>query len=156
MPKLASAPALLIAATLALSACGGGGGSSSSATTSGGGGGGGGGGATSTAAGGGGGGGGGAASTVKISASPSQLAYQEKSASTKAGNVTVDFDNPDSAIGHDVCIEDSSGKTVGCTSIVTGSSTSKSFGNLKAGNYTFYCSVDSHRQAGMEGTLKVQ
>ena len=153
MPKLASAPALLIAATLALSACGGGGSSSSPATSGGGGGGGGGGGASKAA---GGGGGGGASSTVKISASPSQLAYQEKSATTKAGNVTVAFDNPDSAIGHDVCIEDSSGKTLGCTSIITGSSTSKSVGNLTAGTYTFYCSVDSHRQAGMEGTLKVQ
>jgi plastocyanin len=155
MPKLASAPVLLVAATLALAACGGGGGGGSSqATTSGGGGGGG--GATTPAGGGGGGGGGGASSTVKISASPSQLAYQEKSVSTKAGNVTVSFDNPDSAIGHDVCVEDSSGKTLGCTSIVTGSSTSKAFSNLTAGSYTFYCSVDSHRQAGMEGTLKIQ
>jgi uncharacterized cupredoxin-like copper-binding protein len=27
--------------------------------------------------------------------------------------------------------------------------------NLKAGKYEFYCPVDGHRQAGMEGTLTV-
>jgi plastocyanin len=151
MQKLAVTLAVTLVTALGLAACGGGGGgSSSAATTSGGGGGGGGSTAagTSTAAGGG--------STVKISAAPSQLAFQQKSVSAKAGNVTVSFDNPDSAIGHDVCIEDSSGKLLGCTSIVTGSSTSKSFGNLKAGSYTFYCSVDAHRQAGMQGKLAVQ
>jgi plastocyanin len=150
MHKLAVTLAVTLISAIALAACGGGGGggSSSAATTSGGGGGGG----TSSAAAGGGGGG----STVKISADPSgQLAYQQKSVSTKAGNVTVDFTNQ-APLGHDVCVQDPSGKELGCTSIVTGSSTSKTLSNLKTGSYTFFCSVDGHEAAGMKGTLKVQ
>ena len=33
--------------------------------------------------------------------------------------------------------------------------TSKASGDLKAGSYEFYCPVDSHKQAGMKGTLTV-
>ena len=155
MPKLASAPVLLVAATLALAACGGGGGSSSSSNTSGGGGGGGGGATSTSSGGGGGGGGGGAASTLKVSADPSgQLKFEQSSLSTKAGSVNVDFTNQ-APLTHDFCVQSSSGSQLGCTDQISGSSTSKTF-NLKPGTYTFYCSVDGHEAAGMKGTLKVQ
>jgi plastocyanin len=148
MRKLVVTFALIGAAALALAACGGSSSSSSSAP------------ANTSAGGGGGGGGGGAAagggSTVKISADPSgQLAFQQKSVSAKAGNVTVDFTNQ-APLGHDVCVQDSSSKELGCTSVITGSNTSKTFNNLKPGSYTFFCSVDGHEAAGMKGTLKVQ
>jgi uncharacterized cupredoxin-like copper-binding protein len=32
---------------------------------------------------------------------------------------------------------------------------SKASAELKAGKYEFYCPVDGHKQAGMEGTLTV-
>jgi plastocyanin len=93
---------------------------------------------------------------VKISADPSgQLAYQQKSVTAKAGNVTVDFTNQ-APLGHDVCVQDSSGKELGCTSVISGSTTSKALKGLKPGSYTFFCSVDGHEAAGMKGTLKVQ
>jgi plastocyanin len=155
MPKLASAPVLLVAATLALAACGGGGGSSSSSNTSSGGGGGGGGGGAAAGGGGGGAGGGGTSSTLKVSADPSgQLKYEESSLTAKAGSVNVDFTNQ-APLTHDFCVQSSSGSKLGCTSPIQGSSTSKAF-NLKPGTYTFYCSIDGHEAAGMKGTLKVQ
>jgi len=162
MRKLIVILALTAAAALTLAACGGSSSSSSSTSSSGGGGGG-----AAAGGGGGGGGGGGAAagggggataaggSTVKISADPSgQLAYQQKSVSAKAGKVTVDFTNQ-APLAHNVTIADPSGKILGATNTITGSTASASV-NLKPGTYTFYCSVDSHEQAGMKGTLKVQ
>src|SRR5215217_8859861 len=126
---------LLAALTLALAACGGG--SDESATTS----------STATTSAGGGGGG----STVKIAADPSgALKFDTTSLEATAGNVTIDFTN-DSSISHDVKIEGNGVSGEG-TDEVTGGSTSATL-DLKPGTYTFFCSVDGHRAAGMEGAL---
>lgn len=101
------------------------------------------------------GGGGGAGTALKFEADPSgALAYTTTEASTGAGNVTLEFDNPQ-AVPHDVAIEESGGKTVGQTDLITESSTSTTV-DLKPGDYTFYCSVPGHREAGMEGRLTVK
>jgi uncharacterized cupredoxin-like copper-binding protein len=101
------------------------------------------------------GGGGGGASTLKFEADPGgELAYTTTSASTKAGEVTVEFDNPQS-LTHDVAIEDSSGGEVGKTELIADGSDSTTV-ELEPGTYTFYCSVPGHREAGMEGTLTVK
>jgi plastocyanin len=101
-------------------------------------------------------GGGGGGSTIKLSADPSQIAYATNSLSAKTGNVTIDFDNPNQAIPHDVCVDSPSGDELGCSDVVTGSTSTLDLSNLKPGKYTFFCSVDSHQQAGMQGTLTVQ
>ena len=122
---------VLAALVLALSACGGG--SSSSSTTP----------ATT------GGGGGGGGSTVQISADPSgALKYEQTDVSATAGSITIDFTNM-SSLPHYVTIEGDGG-----TDQITGSTTSTTV-DLEAGTYTFFCSVDGHRAAGMEGTLTV-
>ncbi len=119
---------------LALSACGGG--SSSSSTTP----------ATT------GGGGGGGGSTVQISADPSgALKYEQTDVSATAGSITIDFTNM-SSLPHDVTIEGNGAS--GGTDQITNSSTSTTV-DLEPGTYTFFCSVDGHRAAGMEGTLTV-
>ena len=103
-------------------------------------------------------GGGGAAgggSTVDISTpSGSDLAFDQKSASAKAGSVTVDFDNKQ-PLQHDVAVADSSGKILGQTDLVS-SGTANATVNLQPGTYTFYCTVPGHREAGMQGTLTVK
>jgi len=81
------------------------------------------------------------------------LAYEEDSAETEAGTVTVELDNP-SSTPHDVQIEGPDGD-LGGTETVTGDTTSATV-ELEPGDYTFYCSVSGHRDAGMEGPLTVE
>lgn len=90
-----------------------------------------------------------------VAADPSgQLAYTETEISVPAGSVTVDFENP-AAIGHDVVVEDADANELLRTDVITESSATAT-GELEPGTYTFYCSVDAHREAGMEGTLTVE
>jgi uncharacterized cupredoxin-like copper-binding protein len=104
---------------------------------------------TSSAAGGGGGG-----STIKLGADPGgALKFDKTQLTAKAGNVTIDFDNP-SQTPHAVEVE-GNGLEDKSSETVTGSSTTLKLGNLKPGKYEFYCPVDGHKQAGMKGTLTV-
>jgi plastocyanin len=105
---------------------------------------------TTEAAGGTGGGG-----TVAISADPGgELAYEQDSVSAPAGPVTIEFDNP-ASIGHDVVVEDDAGNELARTDVISGDTTTAE-GEFEAGDYTFYCSVPGHREAGMEGTFTVE
>jgi plastocyanin len=132
---------VLAASVLALAACGGGGGSTSASTT------------PPAATGGGSTGGGGGGSTVKITADPSgALKYTESQVEATAGSVTIDFTNM-SSVPHNVTIEGNGAS--GGTDTITGSSASTTV-DLQPGTYTFFCSVDGHRQAGMEGKLVVK
>jgi len=100
-------------------------------------------------------GGGGGGSTVDISTpSGSDLAFNQKSVSAKAGSVTIDFDNVQS-LQHDVKVEDSSGQEIGGTDLVS-SGTATATVDVQPGTYTFFCSVPGHREAGMQGTMTVK
>jgi plastocyanin len=148
MKKVAALLVLALAA-IALVACGGGDSSESTPTT-----------AETTAESTGGGGsegsGGGGGSVVEIEAAPgAELAYVQKEAKAKAGQVSIDFNNPQT-LSHDVAVEDSSGKELGKTELVADGSSTGTIGNLKPGKYTFFCTVPGHREAGMEGTLVVE
>ena len=97
---------------------------------------------------------GGKAQTLKIAADPSgALKFDKSSLTAKAGKLTIVMDNP-SDVPHAVEIEgmgvEAKGETVGKGGV------SKASADVKPGTYDFYCPVDGHRQAGMEGTLTVK
>lgn len=88
---------------------------------------------------------------VDIPTDPSgQLAYKFKSATAKAGKVTVESKN-DASVPHNIALQ---GGPSG--PIVQGGGVSKITATLKPGSYTFYCAVPGHEQAGMKGTLTVK
>jgi plastocyanin len=100
-------------------------------------------------------GGGGGASTVDVSAAADgSLAFDQTDLTTKAGAVTINFDNP-ATLTHDVKVEDSSGAELGGTDLVSQGDATATV-DLQPGTYTFFCSVPGHREAGMEGTLTVK
>jgi plastocyanin len=97
---------------------------------------------------------GGAAQTLKLAADPGgALKFDKSSLSAKAGKVTIVLDNP-SSLPHAVEIEgngiEESSSTIGK------GETTKVSATVKAGTYEYYCPVDGHKAAGMEGTLTVQ
>jgi plastocyanin len=95
------------------------------------------------------------AATFDVEADPSgALAYTTDEAESEAGKVTVNFTNS-SPVPHDVRIEDSGGKDIGGTEVLSEGNESTKV-DLKAGEYTYFCSVPGHRQGGMEGTLTVK
>lgn len=89
---------------------------------------------------------------LKLAANPGgALSYDTTTLHAKPGKVKLEFTN-DSPISHNVTVGE--GGSVGATPTFTGGTKSVTL-DLKAGTYTFYCSVPGHQQAGMQGTLTV-
>jgi mono/diheme cytochrome c family protein len=82
-----------------------------------------------------------------------QLAYITKQATAPAGPLEIDSKNA-ASIPHDIAIEGPGANAKGKE--VQGGGTSTIKVTVKAGKYTFYCSVPGHREGGMEGTLTVK
>jgi plastocyanin len=91
--------------------------------------------------------------TLQLKASPTELAFDKTSLTSKPGKVTIDFDNP-AALEHNVAIEQD-GEEIAASETITEGKTSVS-ADLAPGTYTFLCTVPGHAEAGMEGTLTVK
>jgi plastocyanin len=99
-------------------------------------------------------GGGGGGGVIRVEADPGgDLAFVQKSLTAKPGRDTIEFTNG-SSLPHDVKIE-KDGEEIGGTKVVTDGNAEATV-NLDAGEYTYFCSVPGHRQAGMEGDLTVE
>ena len=88
---------------------------------------------------------------LTLAADPQQLKFDKDKLTAPAGKVTITMTNP-SPLQHDVAIKggaSAKGETVG----QGGKSTVTV--DLKPGKYTFYCSVDGHEAAGMNGELDI-
>jgi plastocyanin len=98
------------------------------------------------------GGGGGGATKLKLTADPDGgLTFDKTELTAKPGKVTITMDNP-SDVPHAVEVE---GNGVEEETKTLTNGTADVTVDLKAGKYEFYCPVDGHKEAGMEGTLTV-
>ena len=97
-----------------------------------------------------------ASSSLSIAADPSgALKFTKSSLTAKAGTITISFTN-NSPLAHNLTVQQgTSGPVLGATPTFMGGTKTLKL-TLKAGTYTFYCSVPGHRAAGMQGTLTVQ
>jgi plastocyanin len=95
-----------------------------------------------------------ATTNLALATNPSgQLQFDKKALAAKSGKVTIALTN-DSEVPHNVAIE-KDGKKLETSETITKSKTSLTV-SLAPGEYTFFCAVDAHRQAGMQGKLTVQ
>lgn len=91
---------------------------------------------------------------LQLAADPTgQSAYDRTRATARAGELTIRFTN-DSPVPHNVTIEQAANVLAETSTIHDGRTVATA--ELPAGDYVFYCSVDGHRQAGMEGRLTVR
>ena len=81
------------------------------------------------------------------------LAYEFASAEAAPGAVTIASPN-ESSVPHNIALEGGGLNEEG--PVVQGGAVSEIKVTLKAGEYTFFCSVPGHREGGMQGTLTVK
>lgn len=86
--------------------------------------------------------------------STAQLAYETNAAQAKPGPTTIRSPNP-SSTPHNIAISGPGGVDEE-GEVVTDGGVSEVKATLRAGEYDFFCTVEGHREAGMEGKLVVK
>ncbi len=91
---------------------------------------------------------------LEIPADPGgSLAYVFADATASPGALTITSPN-ESSVPHNIALEGGGVDEVG--EVVQDGGVSEISADVQAGEYTFYCSVEGHREAGMEGELTVE
>src|SRR3954462_4078009 len=97
----------------------------------------------------------GASKTLDVSSpADGSLVFDPNGLETNPGSVTITYDNP-SPVPHSIAVATSNGNVLGKVAPFTNGTKSVQLTNLAPGEYTFYCTVPGHREAGMQGTLTV-
>jgi plastocyanin len=92
--------------------------------------------------------------TLEIPAAESgALYFVFADATAPAGQLTIESPNP-SSVDHNIALEGGGVNEEG--PVVKDGGVSDIEVDVEAGEYTFYCSVEGHREGGMEGTLTVE
>jgi plastocyanin len=92
--------------------------------------------------------------TLEIPASATGALYFEfADATAPAGQIKIQSPN-DSSVDHNIALEGNGVNEEG--PVVKDGGTSEIDVDLQPGEYTFFCSVEGHREGGMEGTLTVK
>lgn len=86
--------------------------------------------------------------------STAQLAYETNAARAEPGALTVRSPNP-SATPHNIALE-GPGVSNAVGDVVQDGGTSEVEVRVRRGEYQFFCTVEGHREGGMEGTLTVR
>ena len=87
-----------------------------------------------------------------IASEGGDLTWEPTELTAPAGEVTVTLDNP-APVAHDIAIE---GNGVDEKSELVTDDTTTVTAELQPGEYTYYCTVPGHEDAGMTGTLTVE
>jgi uncharacterized cupredoxin-like copper-binding protein len=94
------------------------------------------------------------AGSIKVSMT--EFKFTPGDLSAPAGNVVFFLVNDGNGISHDMVIQDSSGKTVAKSELVSsGDSVVFPVNNIAAGAYTIICDQPGHKDSGMKGTLTI-
>ena len=96
-----------------------------------------------------------AKTTTKSLSVKGPVAYSSKSVTVPAGKVTLKMKNG-TTVPHNIAIKGKGLKKPVIGMVVGKGKISEATATLKAGTYTFYCTVAGHEAAGMKGVLKVK
>lgn len=94
-----------------------------------------------------------AATEVRLGAK--EFVFVPGEAEAPPGDATLVVRN-EGAIEHNFILEDAAKKKVAEIAVIEAGQTLQVKAALRAGTYTFYCSLPGHREAGMAGVLRVK